>query len=57
MSSRRTKTSGVKSCTCDRCGLELISVPGKKHRRCGGEVGAKPRPKHSPHNGVRGTWR
>ncbi len=55
--SKRTKSNGVKSTTCDKCNLSLISVPGKRHRRCGGADGAKIRPKHSPGIGVRGYWR
>lgn len=57
MSRKRTKSSGVKSCECDKCGLKLISVPGKRHRRCGGGPDAAIRPKHAPGSGVRGIWR
>jgi len=56
--SKRTKTTGVKECTCDKCGLTLISVPAKKHRRCGGAPMTKIRAKHSSNIGqVRGVWR
>jgi hypothetical protein len=56
--SKRPKSTGVKSCTCDRCGIELISVPGKRHRRCGGKEGAPIRAKHSPTVGrTLGVWR
>lgn len=57
MGNRRTKTTGVKSCTCDKCNLSLLSVAGKRHRRCGGTDGAPIKAKHSPASGVRGFWR
>ncbi len=57
MATRRTKSNGVKTCTCDKCELKLISVPGKRHRRCGGAPEAPIRPKHAPGSGVRGIWR
>ena len=30
-------------CRCDKCGLVTRSVPGKKHRNCGGDDNAQPR--------------
>ncbi len=57
MSRKRTKSTGVKTCKCDKCEMELISVPGKRHRRCPGQVGAPIRAKHAPGSGVRGIWR
>lgn len=57
MARKRNKSSGVSSCSCDKCGLQMLSIKGKKHRRCGGSEGAEIRPKHSPNTGVRGIWR
>jgi hypothetical protein len=42
-------------CTCNLCGLKERSIPGTRHRRCGGSKDAPKRAKHS-HTGRRGTW-
>lgn len=54
---KRNHSPNVKVCTCNKCGVEAHSVPGKVHRRCGGQEGAEIRPKHKgiePAN--RGRW-
>lgn len=32
------RDSGAKKCTCNKCGLEAHSIPGKVHRRCSGNL-------------------
>lgn len=27
-----------KPCTCDKCGVKEVSMPGKQHRRCSGNT-------------------
>ena len=55
---KRAKTSGTKACKCTVCHLEHPStVPGKKHRRCGGAVDAPIKAKRAERQGVRGVWK
>ncbi len=56
MSNKRIKSTGVTSCTCDLCGIKMLSIKGKYHRRCGGGMNAAVRPKHAPNSGQRGRW-
>ena len=32
--------SGAKSCMCDKCGAEAVSIAGKRHRNCPGQAGS-----------------
>lgn len=44
-------------CRCDKCGLVTRSVPGKKHRNCGGDDNAQPRtPDKRVSRENRGKW-
>ena len=46
-----------KSCTCDKCGAQEYSMPGRLHRRCPAK---KDSPLRGPENRLkpdeRGTW-
>jgi hypothetical protein len=56
--SKRNKSSGnSSSCTCTKCGWQAVSTASTTHRRCSGQQGQNPRPKHQllPGN-ERGTW-
>lgn len=46
MSSKRNHATGGKACVCDKCGAEANSTPGKRHRRCPGQMGAPLKSKH-----------
>lgn len=47
-SNRATPAINVK---CDKCDAKAHSIPGSKHRRCGGKAKHEPAPRE-----VRGTW-
>lgn len=57
MSSKRNHAPNSKDVICDKCGATAKSAPGKRHRRCPGQMEAGLRPKHegiAPKD--RGRW-
>jgi len=41
---KTTKLTPARACKCTKCGLEVGSaMPGKPHRKCGGQEGKPPR--------------
>lgn len=30
-------------CKCSKCEIEIVSIPGKRHRNCSGEAGKPPK--------------
>lgn len=58
MGRKRQQKNPTSACTCDVCGIKDPStIQGTKHRRCGGGLDVRLRPKHSPNSGIRGYWR
>ena len=55
---KNKRDAGSKKCTCNKCGLECVSIPGKPHRRCSGNLeNNTPRPKSDYIPGAeRGVW-
>lgn len=37
MSKKSGKSTGAKTCTCNKCLIEAHSIPGTTHRRCPGQ--------------------
>ncbi len=55
--SKNNSGSGAKSCMCDKCGAEAVSISGKRHRNCPGQPDqpARSRDKRLP-TADRGKW-
>jgi hypothetical protein len=58
MAKKSGKSTGGKTCTCNKCLLEAHSIPGTTHRRCSGNAeNNTPRPKGENIPGAnRGRW-
>jgi len=54
---KKDRPTPARNVKCDKCELDGHSVPGSRHRRCGGSKDAPLKDKHNkPEIADRGVW-